>query len=84
MAFAWYVISVSYPALAGGTVSNCDQASLEAALTGGGNVTFACSGVIALTNTISIVTNTVLDGTGQSVETIRFGFSMSPATSVSP
>jgi hypothetical protein len=54
-------------ALASGTVTNCDQASLEAALAGGGNVTFACSGVIVLTNTISITNDTVLDGTGQSV-----------------
>jgi len=54
-------------ALASGTVTNCDQASLEAALAGGGNVTFACSGVIVLTNTINITTDTVLDGTGQSV-----------------
>jgi hypothetical protein len=54
-------------ALAGGTVTNCDQASLEAALAGGGNVSFACSGVIVLTNTLRITTDTVLDGTGQSV-----------------
>src|SRR3989442_5145251 len=54
-------------AFAGGTVTNCDQASLETALAGGGNVTFACSGMIVLTNTISITTDTVLDGTGQSV-----------------
>src|ERR1051326_1849296 len=54
-------------AWAGGTVTNCDQASLESALAGGGNVSFACSGIIVLTNPITITTDTVLDGTGQSV-----------------
>jgi len=52
---------------ADGTVMNCDQPSLETALAAGGHVTFACSGVIVLTSTISITTDTVLDGTGQSV-----------------
>src|SRR5438093_6903462 len=71
--FAWLLIGFcclkSNPntALASGTVTNCDQAGLEAALAGGGNVSFACSGVIVLANTISITDDTVLDGTGQSV-----------------
>src|SRR6185436_13852633 len=59
--------SISNFVRADGTVTTCDQPSLEAALAGGGNVSFACSGVIVLTNTISITTDTVLDGTGQSV-----------------
>src|SRR2546428_752414 len=59
--------SFSNSARADGTITTCDQSSLETALAGGGNVTFACSGVIVLTNTISITTDTVLDGTGQSV-----------------
>jgi hypothetical protein len=54
-------------AFASGVVTNCDQASLEAALAGGGNLSFACSGVIVLTNTLRITTDTVLDGTGQSI-----------------
>jgi hypothetical protein len=54
-------------ALADSTVTTCDQSSLESALAGGGNVSFGCSGVIVLTNTISILADTVLDGTGQSV-----------------
>src|SRR6266496_1812456 len=59
--------SITSSLRADGTVTTCDQSSLEAALAGGGTVTFACSGVIVLTNTISITTDTVLDGTGQSV-----------------
>src|SRR6266550_2957128 len=61
------LISFTYSALAKGTVTTCDQSALETALAGGGNVTFGCSGVILLTSTISITTDTVLDGTGQSV-----------------
>ena len=70
---AWLLIgfccleSISNSARAGGTVTTCDQSSLETALAGGGDVSFACSGVIVLTNTISITTDTILDGTGQSV-----------------
>src|SRR2546425_915157 len=59
--------AISNSARADGTVTTCDQASLETALAGGGNVSFTCSGLIVLTNTISITTDTVLDGTGQSV-----------------
>jgi len=64
--FCW-LISFTHSALANGTVTICDQSALETALAGGGNVTFGCSGVIVLTSTISITTDTVLDGTGQSV-----------------
>jgi len=49
-------------------VTNCDEASLRAAMAGGGTVTFACDGTITLTNTITATTNTVLDGTGHSVK----------------
>lgn len=54
-------------AWAEGTVTTCDEASLRAALAGGGAVTFACDGTIVLTNTITIATNTVLDASGRSV-----------------
>src|SRR5207253_3210644 len=64
--FCW-LTSFFNSALASGTVTTCDQAHLETALAGGGLVTFACSGVIVLTTTINITTDTVLDGTGQSV-----------------
>ncbi len=52
---------------AGGTVSVCDEAHLLTALTGGGTVTFSCSGTITLANTITIASHTTIDGTGQNV-----------------
>ena len=55
------------PAQAGGVVTVCDEAHLLAALAGGGTVTFACSGVITLTNTIMIAADTTIDGSGQDV-----------------
>src|SRR5258707_975178 len=55
------------PRVIAGTVTNCDDASLRAALVGGGTVSFACDGTIVLTNTLIIGSNTVLDGTGHHV-----------------
>ena len=55
------------PARAGGIVGVCDEAHLLAALSGGGMVTFSCSGTIILTATIRIEANTVIDGSGQTV-----------------
>ena len=55
------------PALAGGVVTVCDEARLLVALAGGGTVTFACSGTITLTNTITIATDTTIGGSGQDV-----------------
>ncbi|MGA2488802.1 MAG: choice-of-anchor Q domain-containing protein, partial [Anaerolineales bacterium] len=54
-------------AQAAGTVSICDRVHLTSALSGGGTVTFSCSGTIMLTATIEISSNTTLDGAGQSV-----------------
>ena len=51
----------------GGIVTDCTEASLRAALSGGGTVTFACDGTIVLSNTLVIASNTVLDATGRSV-----------------
>lgn len=48
-------------------VTSCDEASLRAALGGGGTITFECDGTIVLTNTLWITNNTVLDGTGRKV-----------------
>jgi hypothetical protein len=42
------------PAHAGGVVSVCDEAHLKSALSGGGTVTFTCSGTITLTSTMTI------------------------------
>ena len=55
------------PVQAGGVVSVCDEAHLLSALSGGGTVEFSCSGTIALTSTITISTNTTIDGAGQAV-----------------
>ena len=55
------------PVRASGVVGTCDQAHLQAALAGGGLVTFTCGGHIALTSLITISLNTVLDGTGETV-----------------
>lgn len=54
-------------ARAAGVVSTCDESHLRAALSGGGSVTFSCSGDIKLTATIAISSNTSIDGTGQNV-----------------
>ena len=54
-------------ARAGGVVSSCDEASLLTAVTGGGMVTFTCSGTITLTATITILADTTIDGAGQNV-----------------
>ena len=58
---------LSHTVHAGGSVAACDQGHLEAALAGGGTVTFACGGVIVLTTTINVTADTFLDGRGQSV-----------------
>ena len=57
------------PALswAGGTVNNCTEAELRAAMAGGGTVTFACDGTITLANTITNESDTVLDASDHQV-----------------
>ena len=55
------------PAHAGGVVSVCDEAHLRTALSGGGAVTFSCSGYITLASSITIAANTTIDGSGQNV-----------------
>src|SRR6516225_10196985 len=44
-------------ACAGGVVTNCTDAALRAAISGGGTVTFACDGTITLTNTIIVASD---------------------------
>ncbi|MBI5652889.1 MAG: PxKF domain-containing protein [Chloroflexi bacterium] len=61
------LLASAQPAHAAGVVSVCDEAHLTAAMTGGGTVTFTCSGTITLTSTIAIYSNTTLDGAGQKV-----------------
>ena len=55
------------PAHAAGIVTVCDEAHLLSALSGGGDVTFTCSGTITLTDTITITSGTTVDGSGQAV-----------------
>jgi hypothetical protein len=61
------LLALAQAAFAAGIVTNNTDTALRAALVGGGTVTFATDGTIALTNTISIASPTVIDGTGHSV-----------------
>lgn len=47
-----------------GVVNECTQAELETELAFGGDIVFDCDGVIVLTNTLVISTDTTLDATG--------------------
>ncbi len=52
------------------TITTCDQASLDSAMSSassGDTIAFGCNGVIALTHTLSFTKDLTLDGTGQSV-----------------
>lgn len=51
----------------GATVTACTAHALRTAMAGGGTVRFACDGTITLTNTITVMADTVLDGTGHHV-----------------
>lgn len=61
------ILGASFPSFGAGVVSTCNEASLNTALTGGGAVTFTCSGTITVTSTKTISINTTIDGTGQNV-----------------
>ncbi len=61
------VLALGRMAWGAGTVTNCTQADLQAALNGGGAVTFACGGTITLTNTIVIAQDTSVDANGFAV-----------------
>jgi len=53
-----------------GTPASCTEAALDAALAGGGSVTFACGGgpvVISITSTKVVSQSTTLDASGQQV-----------------
>ena len=55
------------PVHAAGNVGSCNESSLRTAISGGGTVTFSCSGTIVLASTIDIYGNVILDGAGQNV-----------------
>src|SRR5947209_14305751 len=52
---------------AAGTVTNCTESNLDAALTGGGLVNFACDGIITITTAKTISADTTLDATGHTI-----------------
>src|SRR6266436_4682944 len=52
---------------AAGTVTNCTESNLDAALSGGGLVNFACDGIITITTTKTISAETTLDATGHTI-----------------
>jgi fibronectin-binding autotransporter adhesin len=54
-------------AQAEGVVTSPDEGSLRAALAGGGPVTFATDGTITLSNTLVIMSDTTIDGSGHDV-----------------
>jgi len=58
---------LAFMVLGDGVVTNCTEANLRAALSGGGLLTFACDGTITLENTITNLVDTVLDGGGYRV-----------------
>ena len=60
-------LSLAFMVLGDGVVTNCTEANLRAALSGGGLLTFACDGTITLENTITNLVDTVLDGGGYRV-----------------
>lgn len=69
IAFSCFSIfaATPFPLHAAGVVSTCDETHLRAALTGGGTVSFGCSGVITLTQTIEVGGVTNIDGAAQQV-----------------
>jgi hypothetical protein len=65
--FTMGILLIEPVSWAGGTVTSATEASLRAAMTGGGTVTFACDGTITLGNTITNSLDTVLDSSGHQV-----------------
>ncbi len=66
-----FFIYPAYHAQAAGVVTNCSSytapGGLQAAIAGGGTVTFACSGTIIIPATINVTSSLTIDGAGQSV-----------------
>ena len=61
------LLSFQCAVFSAGVVGVADEAALQTALIGGGIVTFDCDGVIVLSNTMVIATNTILDASGHNV-----------------
>lgn len=65
--FAVLCLLIPWRAWAGVVVASCTDASLRAAMAGGGTVTFACDGTITVANPIYNSANTVVDATGRRI-----------------
>ena len=61
------IVNAPDAAYASGSIGNCNETALEAALQGGGQIVFKCSGTITVTSTKIITQDTILDATGQHV-----------------
>ncbi|MGN6386121.1 MAG: choice-of-anchor Q domain-containing protein [Verrucomicrobiota bacterium] len=59
---------ITYSALGAGVVSQPTEVALKAAVAGGGTVTFSFDGVISLTSPVLINSDTVIDGSGHTVQ----------------
>ena len=58
------VVRPPAPVAAVGVVTECTEAALRAAVSGGGTISFACTGTITLTSQLEINQDTVIDGGG--------------------
>ena len=67
VALAFLSIAFASPLQAAGVVAQCNETAFKAALNGGGNVSFNCSGTITLTSEALITMDTVIDGASQNV-----------------
>jgi hypothetical protein len=57
----WLGLATSSPAQTN-IITDCTETALRAALAQGGAISFACDGTITLTGTLSVVSNTIMDG----------------------
>lgn len=53
-----------HPSAAAGVVTECTEASLRAALAGGGSISFSCTGTIPLSSQLEVTQDTSIDGGG--------------------
>jgi hypothetical protein len=64
---AWALLENPFSCHADGVVTTCTESALRSALIGGGQVTFACDGVISLSDVLVVTNDTLLDATGHDV-----------------
>ena len=60
-------LMMSPPCVGSNVVTTCDEPSLRAAISQGGNVRFCCDGIISLASAIEITNSVTLDASGRSV-----------------